>query len=159
MYKDYRYACCSGSVRCQIAESATYLASICRYTISNAIPHLLALFNKPDEASHRSPILACLTGLLEASRESFTAINNNRDYDAERPLDEYKDGLLGAYSSGLTLGTCRRPALDGSLALVQIHGFLTPEELTFMVHNVTNLLDTPTDELDDLTSVLSNEEF
>ncbi|KDQ18893.1 hypothetical protein BOTBODRAFT_28377 [Botryobasidium botryosum FD-172 SS1] len=123
--------------------------AIARFALSQAIPHLIDLFQKPDEISYRAPILACITGILMAVRDVSSG-DDAQKYAKEALLNPYKEQLMGALSAGVKSGSCRRPALEGMLQLVQIPSLLTSEELSRVVNDVNELLDPSSDDIDDL---------
>ncbi|CAE6485127.1 unnamed protein product [Rhizoctonia solani] len=124
--------------------------AICTYTLNRVIPFLIKQFQDPDEAAHRDPILAALRDVLHAARElkdspcgavSITFLEAN------------KDATLGALTSGLKAKVSRGSALSGLLQLSHIQGVLSIEEVTFVVHNVNELLGSKEDELGDLRPI------
>lgn len=121
------------------------LASVARYTVSQAIPHLVKLFLDPDEISNRPPVLILLTDLITAARESATTVDQ-----PDIPLSPYKDEVLGVLTVGLKASSSRLPALMGLKAMVTTKELLSDDELGFIVHNVNEVLQTdPEEEGDD----------
>lgn len=105
------------------------------------------MYRNPDEVAYRSPILAGVVGILMAISQSTADSTIPAD---ERPLEPYKDVLLGALTSGIKISNCRRPALEGSYHLIKIPGVLTPEELGYLTHNVDELISESSPDLDEL---------
>lgn len=107
-----------------------------RFALSQAIPHLLRIFADPDEVSNRAATLAHLSNVVFAARDKSCA-----DPGSPAPiLAPYKDEVLGAFTSGLKIGSSSPPALRGLDGLVTTKGLLTDEELGYIVHNVNDLL-------------------
>jgi DNA repair/transcription protein MET18/MMS19 len=68
-------------------------------------------------------------------------------------LAPYKDEVLGVLTVGLKTASSRRPALAGLQGMATTENLLTDEELGFVVHNVNEILEADSDELDDVRSV------
>ncbi|KXN90718.1 hypothetical protein AN958_04003 [Leucoagaricus sp. SymC.cos] len=136
--------------------------SVARYTTSQAVPHLVKLFHDPDEAGNRGPILTVLAEFTTAARDSFTKLQSQpakTDDDMETeitapPLTPYKDEVLGVLTVGLKAASTRRPALTGLQGMVTTENLLTDEELGFVVHNVNDILEADSDELDDASDAV-----
>lgn len=114
------------------------LASVARYTISQAVPHLAQLFHNPDEASTRTPTLFLLSELIIAARDSATKSPSKK---IEPPLLPYKDEVLGVLTTGLKSSGSRLAALPGLSAMVSTPHLLSDEELGFIVHHVNEILE------------------
>jgi DNA repair/transcription protein MET18/MMS19 len=113
---------------------------VSRYTISQAVPHLLKLYKSPDEAPNRPPVLMLLSDVVSAARDS-TSIDKSVDAgEVESPLAPFKDEVLGVVASGLKSSATVRPALDGIKGLITTKGLLTDEELGFVVHSVNEII-------------------
>ncbi|KAF8889317.1 ARM repeat-containing protein [Infundibulicybe gibba] len=127
--------------------------SISRYTLSQAVPHLIKLFLDPDEISNRPPVLVLLGELITAARGAVTVEGHEGD---ESPLLPYKDEVLGAMTSGIKNPPTRRPAIVGLIALVTTNSLLSDEEIGFIVHNVNEILQADYDrpELDEASDEL-----
>lgn len=65
------------------------------------------------------------------------------------PLISYKDEVLGVLAVGLKSMSSRRPAIAGLQGMVSTENLLTNEELAFIVHNVNEILNADSDEIDD----------
>ena len=123
------------------------LASVSRYTISQAIPHLFRLFLDPDEASNRAATLFLLSEFTEAARDYND--KNKTSPTVNSLLMPYKDEVLGVFSVGLNASSTRNAALLGLNAMVATQGLLSNEELGFIVHNVDQVLEGEQDDVDD----------
>ncbi|KAL1745859.1 Dos2-interacting transcription regulator of RNA-Pol-II-domain-containing protein [Schizophyllum fasciatum] len=110
--------------------------SVSRFTLSQAAPHLIKLFNTPDELSTRPAILQLLSEVIQASRDSSL---KGRD-GAEVPLAPYKDEVLGAMTVGLKSSSSRPSALSGLTGVVTTPGLVTDDEIGFIVHNLSELV-------------------
>jgi len=117
-------------------------ASVSRFTLSQAVPHLIKLFHNPDEISNRSSVLSLLGDLIEAARVSTVVISAD-----EPPLANFKDETLGVFIVGLKTSNSRKQALDGLKSMVKTQSLLSDEELGFIVHNANEgLQDEDSDE-------------
>ncbi|KAF9480547.1 ARM repeat-containing protein [Pholiota conissans] len=122
--------------------------SVARYTISQAVPHLVSLFHNPDEISSRPATLVLLAELTNAARDSML-YQASHTSGAEPPLTPYKDDVLGILSVGLTSTNTRNMALAGLKAMASTRNLLSDEELAFIVHNVNQIIEGNVDEFDD----------
>ncbi|KAH9479537.1 MMS19 nucleotide excision repair protein-like protein [Psilocybe cubensis] len=122
----------------------TTTPSVARYTISQAVPHLVRLFLTPDEASTREPTLLLLSDLIAAARDSTKKSSLE---DADPPLLPYKDEVLGVFIVGLKLITTRNAALSGLKVMATTKRLLSDEELGFIVHNVNEIIQADGEEL------------
>ena len=130
------------------------LASVSRYTISQAIPHMVKLFLDPDELSNRAPITLLLAELVTASRDAMS--KSLADPELGVLLMPFKDEVLGIFTVGLKATSPRQPALAGLKAMVNTPNLLADEELGFIVHSVDDLLQAHPDNGDDTMFVKSS---
>ena len=100
------------------------------------VPHFLTLYRDPQEAPLRPHNLTGLNTVLESILTSVTSSTP----DAERPLVPYKDDILATYLSGLNQPVTLQTSVDGLQCLVRIKKLLSVEELSFVVHNVSEHL-------------------
>ncbi|KAL1662729.1 RNAPII transcription regulator C-terminal-domain-containing protein [Schizophyllum commune] len=119
--------------------------SVSRFTLLQVVPHLLKLFNSPDELSTRPAILQLLSEVIAASRDS-TLISQD---DKEVALAPYKDEVLGVLTVGLKSPSSRSSALSGLTGLVTTPGLITDDEVGFIVHNLSELVQAGLTEEDD----------
>lgn len=108
-----------------------------KYTLNQAVPHLVKLFLDPDEASNRAPVLRLLADLIHAARQS--SLKDVSDKGEAAALAPYKDEVLGVLTVGLKNAPSCLNALDGLKGMVTTANLLTDEELGFVVHNVNEL--------------------
>ncbi|KAJ6592258.1 ARM repeat-containing protein [Mycena vulgaris] len=129
----------------------TTTPSVARYTLANAVPHLLKLLADPNEVPTRHPVLLLLSDLIAAARDS-----QDVDSQAEPPFASYKDEVLGALVSGVAAPATTRAALAGLTGLVSTPRLLSDAELGFVVLKVDDVLETCLDEehSDDRTAIL-----
>jgi len=118
-------------------NTSIHLASVARYTITQAVPHLVRLFHDPDEISARAPTTFLLSELIASARDSTDKIP---PLEVEPPLLPFKDEVLGVLTVGLTLSSTRNVALSGLRAMTSTKGLLSDEELGFIVHNVDQII-------------------
>ncbi|KAJ7464465.1 ARM repeat-containing protein [Mycena latifolia] len=130
--------------------------SVARYTLANAVPHLLKLLADPDEVPTRHPVLLLLSDLIAAARDSVKSQEVTADAPPEPPLAPYKDEVLGALISGVTAPATTRAALAGLTGLVSTPRLLSDAELGFVVLKATDVLETCLDEehADDSNAIL-----
>lgn len=121
----------------------SFSASVARYTLAHAVPHLLKLFADPREANSRHPILLLLSDVIAAARDSVaksSKTDSMSDSTAEVPLAPFKDEVLGALVSGLAAVSTTRAALAGLTGLVSTPGLLSDDELGFIVLKANDVL-------------------
>ena len=105
-----------------------------RYVVTNAVPHLIGLFQNPDEIANRDSVVSHLADLSEALRKSPLVVSG------EGNLASLKDETLSVFVAGLKVFSSRRPALRGLKSMVETEGLITDEELSFVVHNVNDVI-------------------
>ncbi|KAJ7923545.1 ARM repeat-containing protein [Mycena leptocephala] len=140
----------------------TTTPSVARYTLANAVPHLLKLFADPNEVPSRHPVLLLLSDLIAAARDSVKAQSTQEapmsDSSAEPPLAPFKDEVLGALISGVATLATTRAALAGLTGLVSTPHLLSDAELGFVVLKVNDVLgtcyDDPEERADDSNAIL-----
>ena len=110
------------------------LASVSRFVIAKAVPHLIGLFQNPDEIANRESVVSHLADLSEALRNSPLVV------DGEGNLASLKDETLGVFVVGLKAFSSRRSALKGLKSTVETEGLVTDEELGFIAHNVNEVI-------------------
>ncbi|KAJ6582074.1 ARM repeat-containing protein [Mycena capillaripes] len=122
--------------------------SVARYTLANAVPHLLKLFMDPNEVPSRHPVLLLLSDLIAAARDSVKGQAESMSDSAppEPPLAPFKDEVLGALISGVAASATTRAALAGLTGLVSTPHLLSDAELGFVVLKVNDVLETCYDE-------------
>lgn len=102
--------------------------------VTKAIPHLIGLFQNPDEIANRDSVISHLADLSSALRESPLVVIG------EGNLASLKDETLGVFVAGLKALSSRRSALRGLKNMVETEGLITDEELGFIVHNVNDVI-------------------
>ncbi|KIJ55124.1 hypothetical protein M422DRAFT_23773 [Sphaerobolus stellatus SS14] len=126
---------------------------ITRYTLSQTVPHLINLFRDPAEISNRPATLTALETLLRAVESLYKETKEKqtaRSYDAERPLDPFKDEIMAVFTVGLKSPSSTPPALGGLDAIIKIQDFLTDEELGFVVHSINEVLSPSAESTDEV---------
>lgn len=116
------------------------VATVARFTLAKAVPHLVKLFLNPDEVANRAPTLKLLSDIILASRDSMPKDPENALVLEDVPLSPYKDEVLGVVLVGLKSSSSASPALTGLKGMATTRGLLTEEELGFVVHNINELL-------------------
>ncbi|KAJ2933120.1 hypothetical protein H1R20_g3952, partial [Candolleomyces eurysporus] len=124
----------------------TTTASVSKYTVSQAVPHLTKLFINPDEVTSRPATLVLLAQFIEAARDSMSS-----DLTGDVPLLPYKDDVLGALSGGLKAHNLRIASLTGLKGMVTTERLLTDQELGFIVHSVNEIIQDHPDQFDDIS--------
>ncbi|TFK39917.1 Dos2-interacting transcription regulator of RNA-Pol-II-domain-containing protein [Crucibulum laeve] len=134
----------------------TTTPSVSRYTLSQAVPHLVKLFLNPDEILSRPAILVLLSDFIVAARDSFTrgSVMDN----SEPLLLPYKDEVLGVFLVGLKNSSSRIQALEGLSGLIGTPRLLSDEEVGFVVHNINEVMaeDDSADASDSILDLLSS---
>lgn len=119
-------------------DTSIHLASVARYTISQAVPRLIQLFHDPDEISARAPTIFLLSELIASARDSMDKAPYLK---VDPPLLPFKDEVLGVLTAGSSLPATRTIAFLGLKALVSTKGLLSDEELGFIVHNADEIIE------------------
>ncbi|KAJ7210442.1 ARM repeat-containing protein [Mycena pura] len=142
----------------------TFMAStpsVARYTLANAVPHLLKLFADPREVPARTSVLLLLSDLIAAARNSSQmhiteSMPETSSPLAAPPLAPFKDEVLGALISGVATLATARAALAGLTGLVSTPHLLSDAELGFIVLKVNEVLEKCYDEdhSDDSNAIL-----
>ena len=102
--------------------------------VAKVIPHLIGLFQNPDEISNRDSVVSHLADLSESLRKSPLVIGG------EGNLASLKDETLGVFLVGLRAFSSRMSALRGLKSMVETEGLITDDELGFIVHNVNHVI-------------------
>lgn len=114
------------------------IASVSKFTLSQAVPHLVKLFLNPDEVGNRGSVLSLLASLIAAARDCTGKVDGASI--TEPPLLPYKDEVLGALIVGVKAPSLAAPAIEGLLAMVTTHNLLEDEEVGFVVQNVNEVI-------------------
>lgn len=112
------------------------LASVSRYTLSHAVPHLTKLFANPDELPNRGPVLSLLSSLVAAARDSTAKANNAEEIF----LLPFKDEVLGVLVTGLKTQSSLRSAIEGLNGMVTTPALLDDQEIGFVVQKVNDVI-------------------
>ncbi|KAL5536863.1 hypothetical protein ACEPAF_686 [Sanghuangporus sanghuang] len=118
---------------------------ISKFALSHVIPHLMKLFQDPEELVHRSQILTLLciiVGAIEAKRSVL------EEYGLQGQLLEFKDDILGAFISGTKNPSSCEAALEGIKKVSIMPDVLSDEELVYVVHNINELLQSDAEDAD-----------
>lgn len=102
--------------------------------VAKATPHIIGLFQNPDEISNRDSIASHLADISEALCKSPLAASG------EGNLVSLKDETLGVFVAGLKSFSSRKSSLRGLNSMVETEGLITDEELGFVVHNVNDVI-------------------
>jgi len=121
---------------CDLGSHVVYTASISRYTLSHAVPHLTRLFADPDELPNRGPVLSLLSSLIAAARDSTVKADNAEDVF----LLPFKDEVLGVLITGLKAQSSLRPAIEGLNGMVTTPALLDDQETGFVVQKVNDVV-------------------
>ena len=126
--------------------SSYCIASITRFTISQAVPHLVKLFMNPDEVHTRPATIILLSELIIAARDS-----SSQDVQPSQPtaLEPYKDDVFTISMVALGNLSSRQAALAALDGLVTTKMLLSDEELGIVVSNVNDLLQADIVEVND----------
>ncbi len=102
------------------------------------MPLLVSLFRKRDEIPNRPQILTllCLViAAVESNQELFAD-----DAQIQNDLQSYKDDVLGAFVAGIQSDDSREAAIEGLRKLIGIQGVITEQELAYVVHTISEVL-------------------
>ena len=119
------------------------IASVSRYTLSHAVPHLTKLFVDPDELPNRGPVLSLLSSLIAAARDSTVKAANTEEIF----LLPFKDEVLGILVTGLKAQSSLRPAIEGLNGLVTTPDLLDDQEIGFVVQKVNDVISSQEEDL------------
>ncbi|PFH51873.1 hypothetical protein AMATHDRAFT_74737 [Amanita thiersii Skay4041] len=126
------------------------IPSIARYTVSQAVSHLVKLFMSPDEVLTRPAIMQLLLELIAAIRDS--SLKNNLEVVQHLALlGPYKDEVFSVTVVALGTDSTRRFALLMLICLVMMKGLLSDDEIGMVVNIANDILQSNPDE-DDSTS-------
>ncbi|KAF9508163.1 hypothetical protein BS47DRAFT_1350735 [Hydnum rufescens UP504] len=125
---------------CTTAPIRQYVLSQGAICVISGSTHMIGL-------SYRGHILAGLTGFIMAVNQAY---KSGVVDDVEQPLDTFKDQIIGAFSSGINVASCRRAALEGLHQIVQIRRLVPIAELGLLVHIINEHLNPKEEDHDDL---------
>lgn len=118
-------------------------ASVSRYTLAHAVPHLTKLFVDPDELPNRGPVLSLLSYLIAAARDSTVKAADTEEIF----LLPFKDEVLGILITGLKAHSSLRPAIEGLNGLVTTPDLLDDQEIGFVVQKVNDVISSQEEDL------------
>jgi DNA repair/transcription protein MET18/MMS19 len=128
---------------CDSGPHVVYTASVSRYTLSHAVPHLTRLFVDPDELPNRGPVLSLISSLIAAARDSTVKADNAEDVF----LLPFKDEVLGILIAGLKEQPSLRPAIEGLNGMVTTPALLDDQEIGFVVQKVNDIISSQQEDL------------
>ena len=128
---------------CDSGPHIVFIASVSRYTLSHAVPHLTRLFVDPDELPNRGPVLSLLSSLIVAARDSTVKADNAEDVF----LLPFKDEVLGVFIAGLKEQSSLRPAIEGLNGMVTTPALLDDQEIGFVVQKVDDVISSQQEDL------------
>lgn len=102
--------------------------------VAKGIPHLIGLFQNPDEIANRDSVVSHLADLSEALRKSPLEISG------EGNLASLKDETLSVFIVGLKAFPSRRSALRGLESMVETRGLIVDEEMGFIIHSLNDII-------------------
>lgn len=113
-----------------------------RFALSQVLPQLFRQYHTESEIPHRGPILSVIADLLKALVEAYTAQGTTRSHAKEKSIEMYRDELLSLLSSGMESPSLamKSAGLEGAVNLCHVAGFLTAEEVAFLVGKMNELL-------------------
>lgn len=122
--------------------SLCYTASVGRFALSQVLPQLFRQYHTESEIPHRGPILSIITDLVKSLVEAYTAEGTTRSHAKEKAIEMYRDELLSLVSSGMESPTLamKTAGLEGAVNLCHVRGFLSAEEVSFLVQKMNDLL-------------------
>jgi DNA repair/transcription protein MET18/MMS19 len=113
-----------------------------RFALSQVLPQLFRQYHTESEIPHRGPILSVIADLLKALVDAYTAEGTTRSHAKEKSIEMYRDELLSLLSSGMESPSLamKTAGLEGAVNLCHVWGFLTGEEVAFLVQKMDDLL-------------------
>ncbi|GHJ87563.1 hypothetical protein NliqN6_3965 [Naganishia liquefaciens] len=113
-----------------------------RFALSQVLPQLFRQYHTESEIPHRGPILSVIAELLGSLVEAYSTEGTTRSHSKEKAVEMYRDELLSLLSSGMEAPTLamKTAGLQGAVNLCHIDGFLSAEEVSFLVQKVNELL-------------------
>lgn len=109
-----------------------------RHVLKLTVPLLVSLFRKRDEIPNRPQILTLLCVVIAAVESNQTFFIE--DAEIQKELRLYKDDVLGVFVAGIHSDDSREAAIEGLRKLIGIQGVVAEEELTYIVHTITEVL-------------------
>jgi DNA repair/transcription protein MET18/MMS19 len=122
------------------AGSSDSTAKTGAFALSRALPQLFRQFNEPALPSHREPILNYVVIFLVVARSVYAGPDAKRSHNVERSLEPFRSGLLDVLREGLRTNGLKGLAVNGTVALVEIPGYLSRQEIEDLVHSLDDLL-------------------
>ena len=126
-----------------LRSHVVYTASVSRYTLSHAVPHLTRLFVDPDELPNKGPVLSLLSSLIAAARDSTVKADKVEDVF----LLPFKDEVLGVLIAGLKEKSSLRPAIEGLNGMITTPALLDDQEIGFVVQKVNDVVSSQQEDL------------
>lgn len=110
--------------------------------MSQVLPQLFRQYHTESEIPHRGPILSVIADLLKSLVDAYTAEGTTRTHAKEKAIEMYRDELLSLFSSGMEGPSLamKTAGLEGAVNLCHVWGFLTGEEVAFLVMKMDDLL-------------------
>jgi hypothetical protein len=134
---NYRHASFTATIRA-LRLTPWSKASVRQCILSQTVPHLVNLFVNPDEIESRSRILLLLSDVISATSSEFQAAQDSVDHASL--LAPFKDDLLNLVIAGLQTPSTRCQGVTTLRRMLATQNFLTPEELSFGIHCVNEIL-------------------
>ncbi|KLO19073.1 ARM repeat-containing protein [Schizopora paradoxa] len=113
-------------------------SSVTQYVLNRVVPLLVSLFRKREEIPNRPQILTLLCVVIAAVESNQVLFAE--DADIQKQLQGYKDDILGVFVAGFKSDDSREATIEGLRKLIGIKGVIAEEEMTFIVHTITEVL-------------------
>ena len=86
--------------------------------------------------------MSVIAELLGSLVEAYHTEGTTRSHSKEKAVEMYRDELLSLLSSGMEASTLamKTAGLEGAVNLCHIEGFLSAEEVSFLVQKINDLL-------------------
>lgn len=124
-------------LHCCAAEQA---ASVGTFAISQALPQLFRQFNRPALPSHRAPILAALSAILIACQSVYANPAIDHHQAEEQSLEPFRENIQDTLREGLRTDGLKISAIRGSVAIMDIPGYLGRQEVEDLIKGMNDVL-------------------
>ena len=125
---------------CCLRHLTDIVASAGTFAISQALPQLFRQFNQPTLPSHRAPILAALSALLIACQTVYANPESQRHQANERSMEPFRESIQDTLREGLRTDGLRISAIRGSIAVMDIPGFLGRQDVEDLIRGMNDVL-------------------
>jgi DNA repair/transcription protein MET18/MMS19 len=116
------------------------IASAGPFAISQALPQLFRQFDRPVLPTHRSAIIGAIGALVMAASTVYAKPESGRRFDDEKSLESCRGSLMDVMREGLRTDDLRNWGILGSVAMIEIPGFLSASEAEDLIKGMNEIL-------------------